>query len=69
MPLEQAIARLRVEDFYCDTSSGGTLTVCTRSHQSLMRGTCVERVDLVRSSASAKLLGTIDILEIKCSRK
>jgi hypothetical protein len=69
MPLEQALVRMRVEDFYCNTSSGGTVAVCTRTRQSLIRGTCVERVDLIRSPVSAGLVGAIDILEIKCSRK
>jgi hypothetical protein len=69
MPLEQALVRMRVEDFSCNTSSGGTVTICTRAHERLLRGTCVERVDLVRSPASAGLVGSIDILEIKCSKK
>jgi hypothetical protein len=70
MPLEQALVRMRVEDFYCSTSSGaGTVTVCTRTQARLLRGTCVERVDLIRSSSSAQTLGAIDILEIKCSKK
>ena len=69
MPLEQALTRMRVEDFYCNTSSGGTVSVCTRAHESLMRGTCVERVDLIRSGTSSSLVGSIDILEIKCSKK
>ena len=69
MPLEQAVARMRVEDFYCNASSAGTVTVCTRTHARLLRGTCVERVDLIRSPSSAKTLGTVDILEIKCSKK
>lgn len=69
MPLEQALVRMRVEDFYCNTSSGGSVSVCTRAHESLMRGTCIERVDLIRSDTSSSLLGAIDILEIKCSKK
>jgi hypothetical protein len=69
MLVEQALARMRVEDFYCNASSGGAVSVCTRTGQSLMRGTCVERVDLIRSAASPQLLGAIDILEITCSRK
>ena len=69
MPIEQALVRMRVEDFYCNTSSGGSVAICTRTRESLMRGTCVERVDLIRSAVSASLVGAIDILEIKCSRK
>ena len=69
MPLEQAVARMRVEDFYCSTSSAGTVTVCTREHARLLRGTCVERVDLIRSPSSARTLGAVDILEIRCSKK
>lgn len=69
MPLEQALVRMRVEDFNCNTSSGGTVAICTRAHDRLLRGTCVERVDLIRSDKSSSLVGAIDILEIKCSKK
>lgn len=68
MPLEQAVARLRVEDFYCNTSSAGSVTVCTRTQQRLARGACVERVDLIRSQSSANVVGAVDILEIKCAK-
>lgn len=68
MTLEEALVRMRAEQFYCDTSSAGTLTVCTRSAHSLMRGTCVERVDLVRSPSSVRTVGGIDILKITCSK-
>ena len=68
MPLEQAVARMRVEDFSCNTSSAGTVTVCTRKQERLMRGACVERVDLIRSSASAQTLGAVDILEVQCAK-
>ena len=69
MPLEQAVARMRVEGFSCNTSSAGTVTICVRTYARLFRGTCVERADLIRSTSSAKTLGTVDILEIKCSKK
>jgi hypothetical protein len=69
MPLDQALARMRVEDFYCSTSSAGTVTVCTRTQERLLRGACVERVDLIRSPSSAKTVGAVDILEIKCAKK
>ncbi|HWW71472.1 MAG TPA: hypothetical protein VN089_16145 [Duganella sp.] len=69
MPLEQAIARMRVEDFYCSTSSAGSVTVCTRTQERLLRGVCVERVDLVRSASSANNVGAVDILEVKCAKK
>lgn len=68
MPLEQAVARMRVEDFSCNTSSAGTVTICTRTQKRLMRGACVERVDLVRSTTSAKTLGAVEILEVKCAK-
>ena len=68
MPLEQAVARMRVEGFSCNASSAGTVTVCTRTQERLMRGDCVERVDLVRSAASAKVLGAVDILEVRCAK-
>ena len=69
MPLEQAVVRMRVEGFSCNASSAGTVTVCTRTQERLMRGACVERVDLIRSAASAQALGAIDILEIQCAKK
>lgn len=69
MPLDQAVTRMRVEDFYCNTSSAGTVTVCTRVQKRFLRGTCVERVDLVRSQSSANTVGAVDILEIKCTKK
>lgn len=68
MPLEQAVARMRVEDFYCNTSSAGSVTICTREQQRPLRGSCVERVDLVRSQSSANTVGAVDILEIKCAK-
>ena len=68
MPLEQAVARMRVEGFACNASSAGTVTICTRTQERLMRGECVERVDLIRSQTSAKTLGAVDILEVKCAK-
>ncbi|KQQ33348.1 hypothetical protein ASF61_09675 [Duganella sp. Leaf126] len=68
MTLDEALVRMRAEQFDCQSSSAGTLTVCTRSQESLLRGTCIERVDLVRSAASVRVVGGIDILAITCSR-
>lgn len=68
MTLDEALVRMRAEQFYCNSSSAGTLTVCNRTQHSLLRGECVERVDLVRSAASARLVGGIDILETRCTR-
>lgn len=68
MTLDEALVRMRAELFDCQSSSAGTLTVCTRTQESLLRGTCIERVDLVRSAASVRIVGGIDILAITCSR-
>jgi hypothetical protein len=68
MTLEEALVRMRAEQFDCQSSSAGTLTVCTRSQQSLLRGECIERVDLVRSASSTRTVGGVDILAIKCTR-
>jgi len=68
MTLDEALVRMRAEHFDCQSSSAGTLTVCTRSQRSLLRGECIERVDLVRSAVSTRTVGGVDILEIKCSR-
>ena len=67
MTLDEALVRMRAEQFDCQSSSAGTLTACTRTQYSLVRGECQERVDLVRSAASVRMLGGIDILAIKCS--
>lgn len=69
MPLEQAVARMRVEDFYCNASGAGGVTVCTRTQERLLRGACVERVDLIRSQSSSNNVGAIEILEVKCAKK
>ena len=69
MTLDEALVRMRTEQFDCQSSSAGTLTVCTRTQYSLTRGECQERVDLVRSASSVHIVGGIDILAIKCSRK
>ena len=68
MTLDEALVRMRAEQFDCQSSSAGTLTVCTRTQYSLTRGECQERVDLVRSPSSVRTVGGIDILAIKCSR-
>lgn len=68
MPLDQALVRMRAEDFYCNTSSAGTVTICTRNQERLLRGSCVERVDLVRSATSTQTLGAIDVMEIRCAK-
>ncbi|MET0322164.1 MAG: hypothetical protein ABW069_15695 [Duganella sp.] len=68
MTLEEALVRMRAEQFFCNSSSAGTLTVCTRTQYGVLHGECVERVDLVRSASSVRTVGGIDILETKCSR-
>ncbi|NVD72923.1 hypothetical protein D0T25_25570 [Duganella sp. BJB488] len=68
MPLEQALVRMRAEGFYCNTSTAGTVTICTRNQERLLRGSCVERVDLVRSATSTQTLGKIDVMETRCAK-
>lgn len=67
MPLEQALVRMRAEGFYCNAGSGADAVIpCTRTYPRLIRKDCQERVDLVRSGTSAKTVGAIDVLEVKC---
>lgn len=68
MPMEQALVRMQAEGFFCD-AGGNAVTVCTRGQDRMLRGSCIERVDLVRSAASIKNVGAIDVLEIKCPKK
>ncbi len=68
MPLEQALVRMRAEDFYCSTSTAGSVTICTRNHERLLRGSCVERVDLMRSATSAQTLGAVEVMETRCTK-
>ncbi|MES2161117.1 MAG: hypothetical protein V4476_08195 [Pseudomonadota bacterium] len=68
MPLDQALVRMRAEDFNCNTSSAGSVTICTRNQERLLRGSCLERVDLVRSATSTQTLGAIDVMEIRCAK-
>ena len=68
MPLEQALVRMRAEGFACATSTAGTVTICTRNQERLLRGSCVERVDLMRSATSTQTLGTIDVMETRCAK-
>jgi hypothetical protein len=69
MPMEQALVRMQAEEFFCNTSSGDSVTVCTRTHENLLRGTCTERVDIVRSAGSTKTVGAVDVLQIRCSKR
>jgi hypothetical protein len=67
MPMEQALVRMQAEGFYCNAGSGAeALISCTRTHKRALRRDCLERVDLVRSATSARTVGAIDVLEVKC---
>ncbi len=69
MPMEQALVRMQAEGFYCNAGSGAEAVIpCTRTYPRLVRKDCLERVDLVRSAGSAKTVGAIDVLEVKCPR-
>jgi hypothetical protein len=69
MPMEQALVRMQAEGFYCNAGSGAEAVIsCTRTYERLVQKNCLERVDLVRSSLSAKTLGAIDVLEVKCPK-
>jgi len=72
MPMDQALVRMQAEGFFCDAgnaSIGSAVTVCTRSQDRLLRSSCIERIDLVRSTAAARTVSAIDVLEIKCPKK
>jgi hypothetical protein len=69
MPMEQALVRMQAEGFYCNAGSGGDAVIsCTRTYKRVVSKNCVERVDLVRSGASAKTVGAIDVLEVRCPK-
>ncbi|MRW89435.1 hypothetical protein GJ699_05515 [Duganella sp. FT80W] len=69
MPLEQALVRMQAEGFYCNAGSGSdAIIACTRTYERLVQKNCVERVDIVRSTTSAKTVGAIDVLEVKCPK-
>jgi hypothetical protein len=69
MPMEQALVRMQAEGFYCNAGSGAEAVIsCTRTYERLVQKNCVERVDLVRSATSAKTVGAIDVLEVKCPK-
>lgn len=65
MPMEQALVRMAAEGFYCDSKTEAPAIVCTRSQQRVFPGSCIERVDLMRSG-SGKTVGAVDIAPIKC---
>ena len=68
MPLDQALVRMRAEGFFCNTSSAGTVTICTRNQERFLRGSCLERVDMVRSATSTQTVGAIDVMETRCAK-
>jgi len=69
MPMDQALVRMQTEGFYCNAGADA-VTTCTRSRDRLplVQSSCIERVDLVRSATSAKTVGAIDVLEVKCPK-
>ncbi|TFW18714.1 hypothetical protein [Duganella callida] len=67
MSMDQAMVRMQAEGFYCSAANpGDTVTPCSRAYPRLLRSSCEERVDLIRSAGSANTLGGIDVLELKC---
>jgi hypothetical protein len=69
MPYDQALVRMQTEGFFCSVGSSNAITVCTRNQDRLLRSSCVERVDLVRSATSTGTIGAIDVMEVKCLKK
>lgn len=68
MTLDEALVRMRAEGFSCNAATGGSVMVCTRPLERLLRTDCVERVDLAPSVNAAKLLGKVDVLETRCAK-
>ena len=68
MTFDEALVRLRTEGFDCNAGSTAALTVCTRPLDRLLRTACVERVDLLRSAQSVKLVGTVEVKETRCAK-
>lgn len=68
MTLDEALVRLRTEGFDCNASSVSAATICTRPLDRLLRTACVERVDLLRSAQSVKLVGSVEVKETRCAK-
>jgi hypothetical protein len=51
LPLAQATERLAGAGFECDWRSSAPAITCTRTRQSLLPSTCIERVNLTPDSA------------------
>jgi len=65
MPMDQALVRMQTEGFFCSAGADAVIS-CTRARDRLLRRSCTERVDLVRSATAANSVGAIDVLEVKC---
>jgi hypothetical protein len=66
MQMNAAIERLKLEGFDCDSRSAAPAITCTKTRQSLLPYTCIERVNLVPAAG----LGTVervDIPKIACA--
>lgn len=66
MQMRAAIERLELEGFSCDPRSAAPATTCTKTRQSLLPYTCLERVNLVPAIGLASV-ELVDIPKIACA--
>jgi hypothetical protein len=66
MPMAQATERLSVAGFSCDPRSSQPATTCTRTRQSLLPYTCIERVNLIENTKE-RLIDSVTVPAIVCA--
>lgn len=68
MPLNTAVATLTADGFKCDGVNAASATVtCTKTRQSLLPTTCIERVNLKPGAQPGSSLAAIDVPPIVCA--
>lgn len=66
MHMNAAIERLNIQGFGCDSRSAAPATTCTKTRQSLLPYTCIERVNLIPAVGLATV-ERVDIPKIACA--
>jgi hypothetical protein len=64
--MASATKQLKANGFTCDGVSAAPLTTCTRTRQSLLPYTCIERVNLVPAGVPSGV-ERVDIPQIMCA--
>jgi hypothetical protein len=65
-PIVEATARLRDEGFYCDTRSSAPATTCTRTKQSLLPYSCIERINFFPAEDQITI-ARVDVEKVVCA--